>query len=98
MSADDRTRLTVLVHGLVQGVGFRWSVRERAAAIGGLTGYARNLADGGVEVLADGGRAECTRLLEWLRSGDTPGRVGTVAEQWDDSPATGPAHQGFTIR
>ncbi|MGW2398635.1 acylphosphatase [Kitasatospora sp. NPDC001664] len=92
---DDRTRLTALVHGLVQGVGFRWSVRERAEAIGGLTGYARNLADGGVEVLADGGRAECARLLEWLRGGDTPGRVESVAERWS-SPTTD--HPGFTIR
>ncbi|MFJ9517933.1 acylphosphatase [Kitasatospora sp. NPDC101801] len=91
----ESTRLTALIEGHVQGVGFRWSVSARAAGIGPLTGYARNLPDGRVEVLAEGSRADCARLLDWLRTGDTPGRVDTVTEHW--GPATGD-HPDFRIR
>ncbi len=51
-------RLTAWVDGLVQGVGFRWWVRSRAAGLG-LTGTATNLPDGRVEVIAEGGRRAC---------------------------------------
>jgi len=44
-------RMTAFVKGRVQGVGFRWFVRERARRLG-LDGRVRNLADGSVEVLA----------------------------------------------
>lgn len=79
-------RLTAWVHGHVQGVGFRWWVRSRALELG-LVGSARNLADGRVEVVAEGPRHACAALLDALRSGETPGRVDTVVEQW--SPPRG---------
>ena len=41
------------VHGLVQGVGFRYSTQREALQLG-LTGYARNMDDGSVEVVACG--------------------------------------------
>jgi acylphosphatase len=74
-------RLTSWVHGQVQGVGFRWWTRARARELG-LTGYARNLNDGRVEVVAEGPRQACLTLLDLLRSGDTPGAVDTVVERW----------------
>ncbi|MCA1656078.1 MAG: acylphosphatase [Pseudonocardiaceae bacterium] len=77
-------RLTAWVHGRVQGVGFRWWTRSRAAELG-LAGYASNLADGRVEVVAEGPREDCARLLELLRGGTTPGHVDLVVERW--SPA-----------
>ncbi|PXY27098.1 acylphosphatase [Prauserella muralis] len=80
------TRLTAWVHGMVQGVGFRWWTRSRALELG-LVGSAANLADGRVEVIAEGPRDNCERLLEALRSGESPGRVDHVAERW--SPARG---------
>ena len=46
-------RARFLVHGMVQGVGYRWFVRRAAGRLG-VTGIARNLPDGGVEVLAEG--------------------------------------------
>ncbi len=73
----DPVRLTAWVHGYVQGVGFRWSTRSRALELG-LTGYASNQLDGRVLVVAQGSRQACEQLLEWLRSGSTPGRVDTV--------------------
>lgn len=74
-------RLTAWVHGRVQGVGFRWWTRSRALELG-LVGSANNLADGRVEVVAEGTREQCEGLLDALRSGESPGRVTTVVEQW----------------
>ena len=61
----DEVRLTAFVRGRVQGVGFRWWVRARALELG-LTGHAANLADGRVEVVAEGDRDRCERLLTLL--------------------------------
>jgi acylphosphatase len=91
---NDEIRLTAWVHGRVQGVGFRWWTRRQALELG-LRGYASNLADGRVEVVAEGPRADCTRLLDALRSGQTPGTVDTVVDRW--SPAKG-NHAGFVER
>ncbi|NIJ13617.1 acylphosphatase [Saccharomonospora amisosensis] len=74
-------RLTAWVHGKVQGVGFRWWTRSRALELG-LVGSATNLADGRVEVVAEGSKDRCEQLLALLRSADTPGQVDHVAEQW----------------
>jgi acylphosphatase len=81
-SEPDRVRLTAWVHGRVQGVGFRWSTRARALELG-LIGHAANLADGRVEVVAEGPKPDCDRLLGWLRSGATPGTVRLVVERYD---------------
>lgn len=75
-------RLTAWVHGRVQGVGFRWWTRSQALELG-LTGSAGNLADGRVEVVAEGPRDSCLELLGRLRSGRTPGSVSTVVERFD---------------
>jgi acylphosphatase len=81
MSTDDAApvRCTVFVRGLVQGVGFRWWTRARALELG-LAGWARNTADGRVEVVVEGPRATVDRLLAML--GEDPssaGRPGYVA-------------------
>jgi acylphosphatase len=73
--------MTVWVRGRVQGVGFRWWTRARALELG-LRGYARNLNDGRVEVVAEGPRYGCAQLLDLLRSGRTPGSVDAVVERW----------------
>jgi acylphosphatase len=74
-------RLTAWVRGRVQGVGFRWWVRARALELG-LAGSAANLADGRVEVIAQGSRDACERLLALLRGGGTPGTVTGVSQRW----------------
>ncbi len=79
----ETTRLTAWVHGSVQGVGFRWWTRSRALELG-LVGHARNLPDGRVEVVAEGPGRDCERLLDILRTGNSPGRVRTVVEQWSE--------------
>lgn len=65
--------LHVRVTGVVQGVGFRWFVREKARRLG-LTGWVRNLPDGSVEVLASGDQGQIDLLVGELRKGP-PGAV-----------------------
>lgn len=73
------TDLHVAVRGRVQGVGFRWFVRERARRLG-LVGWVRNQRDGSVEVAARG-EAELLRMLEEaLRDGPDGAYVTSVDE------------------
>ncbi|MEO7558579.1 MAG: acylphosphatase [Gammaproteobacteria bacterium] len=65
------------VSGHVQGVFFRASARQKALSLG-LTGWARNHADGRVEVLACGDAAKLSMLHEWLSSGPPHARVSGV--------------------
>lgn len=78
-------RLTAWVHGMVQGVGFRWWTRSRALELG-LTGYAANQADGRVLVVAQGPREAGEKLLQLLEGGESwpsrPGRVDRVDADW----------------
>ncbi|MFD6416926.1 acylphosphatase [Streptomyces sp. NPDC060194] len=92
---SEEVRMVAWVRGKVQAVGFRWFTRANALRIGGLTGFALNLEDGRVQVVAEGPREACEQLLDWLRTGDTPGRVDGVAEMWD-TPRGG--YDGFAIR
>ena len=87
-------RLTAHVKGQVQGVGFRWWTRARALELG-LRGSATNLADGRVEVVAEGPEAALHALLALLRAGSTPGRVVFVAERWSQERALS---EGFEER
>lgn len=66
-----------LVSGKVQGVWFRASTREVALRLG-LRGYARNLADGRVEVLASGEAAAVDALATWLLHGPPSARVDAL--------------------
>jgi acylphosphatase len=81
MAEEELVRMTAWVHGQVQGVGFRWWTRSRALELS-LVGSAANLADGRVEVVAEGTAANCKALLETLRAGRAPGRVDKVVERW----------------
>ncbi|OBB35046.1 acylphosphatase [Mycobacterium sp. 852002-51961_SCH5331710] len=87
-------RLTAWVHGHVQGVGFRWWTRARALELG-LTGFAANKPDGRVQVVAQGPRESCRRLLDLLQSGETPGRVDNVVADFTEPRDS---LQGFTER
>ena len=86
-------RLVAVVDGFVQGVGFRYSTRDRARALG-LTGSAVNEPDGRVRVTVEGPRPSCEALLAWLRGPSAPGRVRSVTAVWE--PATGGAW-GFSV-
>ena len=70
-------RARFVVRGRVQGVGFRWYVWREAGRLG-LKGVARNLADGTVEVLAEGQDEALSDLERALRRGPTAARVDGV--------------------
>lgn len=78
---NDREELHAVVHGQVQGVGFRYFVVQRALALN-LRGYARNQSDGSVEVVAQGEYAALERLLLLLRLGPTAAEVTEVTTVW----------------
>ncbi len=90
MAGSSQTaRCTVFVRGAVQGVGFRWWTRARALELG-LAGWARNTADGRVEVVAEGDPSSVGRLVALLREDPSragrPGRVDAVSEPlWADA-------------
>jgi acylphosphatase len=65
------------IEGRVQGVWFRESTRRAAVPLG-ITGYAKNLANGSVEVLACGEPAALDRLTEWLKQGPPMAQVTKV--------------------
>lgn len=81
------------VSGEVQGVGFRYFVKDKAAAMG-LAGWARNLSDGRVEVYAEGPAARLNDLAGALRVGPRAARVRAVEER-DERPES---LSGFVIR
>jgi acylphosphatase len=83
---SSHSRLHARVFGLVQGVFFRDTTRQQARALG-LTGWVRNVADGSVEVTAEGPRPALDSLLEFLNTGPLHARVDRVDPQW--SAATG---------
>jgi acylphosphatase len=86
--------MRALVSGYVQGVGYRWYARQHAFVLG-LSGYARNLGDGRVEVVVEGPRDALERYLDALRRGPEGGDVANVEVTW------GPAEHdlsGFLIR
>ncbi len=69
-----------LVSGRVQGVFYRASTRERALELN-LSGYARNQADGSVEVVASGADAALEALQSWLQRGPPAARVERVTRE-----------------
>jgi acylphosphatase len=77
------TDLHVRVTGIVQGVGFRWFVRERARRLG-LSGWVRNLADGSVEVAASGAEHQLELLRRELQRGPNGARVEDVQNVSDE--------------
>ncbi|OMH32364.1 acylphosphatase [Tersicoccus sp. Bi-70] len=90
---SEPSRLTAVISGMVQGVGFRFWVREQADRLR-LSGSASNRADGTVRVVVEGSRHDCEDLLTRLTSGRTPGTVEHVRSEFSD--ATG-QFQGFTV-
>ncbi len=84
----------LIVHGYVQGVGFRYFTQRQALQLG-LTGWVRNRRDGTVEVWAEGPRHALDALIRAVRRGPSMSRVRAVNVTWQ-SP-TG-EHQTFRIR
>ena len=83
-----------VIAGRVQGVGFRWFTHD-AAAREGVHGWVRNMADGSVEVMAEGELTAVDRLEAAIRRGPSSARVEDVAIE--EHPPSGRV-TGFEIR
>ena len=93
MSSELQQSEQVIFHGSVQGVGFRWTCQRLARELE-LRGWVRNLPDGTVELVAQGGREPIRLLIERLML--EPGRIRiTQAEQ---RKLELPAISGFSVR
>jgi acylphosphatase len=82
-----------LISGKVQGVFFRASTREQALSLG-VSGYARNLADGRVEVMACGEKDAVDRLRGWLTRGPAGARVTAIACETQENLS----YQSFSVQ
>ena len=87
-------RIRATVTGVVQGVGFRWSARSEAGRLG-VTGSARNRADGTVEVEAQGEPESVDAFVGWLRHGP-PGASVTGVEV-SPAPVVEGRDEGFAV-
>ena len=86
-------RLHAVIHGDVQGVGFRYFLMRKAGQLG-LTGWVRNNDDGTVELVAEGRRQDLEQLRRAAEEGPRLARVSRVDVEW--STATG-GLQGFDL-
>ncbi len=72
----------LIIKGLVQGVGYRYFCYRTAVGLG-LTGQARNMPDGSVQVDAEGGRGEMEILIKELKVGPMHASVKEIEVLWD---------------
>jgi acylphosphatase len=91
---SDLSAMRCQISGRVQGVGFRYSARERATDLG-LSGWVRNISGGRVEVFVQGPGPIVDVFAAWLQDGPTAARV----DQVDEVPANpDPRFVAFEIR
>ena len=93
MATDSTETARFLVRGRVQGVGYRYFVQHEADALR-VTGFVRNLPDGSVEVVAEGGESALATLEARLREGPSFARVASV----ERVAIAARGDQGFHIR
>jgi len=88
------TSLQVFYEGNVQGVGFRWTVRDAAKGFD-VTGWVRNLPDGRVELQATGEKDEVRAFLDRIAQGELHSLIHKQTENKLEKPVTA---RGFEIR
>jgi acylphosphatase len=83
LTTNERARIRLFVTGRVQGVFFRRAAAEQARTLA-ITGWARNLNDGSVEIVGEGQRQQLKLLLTWAHRGPPHARVDAVQVQWEN--------------
>jgi len=87
-------RVNIIVHGLVQGVLFRVNAKRIALSLG-LKGYAKNVPDGSVEVVAEGPEDKLKDLIEFCKEGPEMAKVNKVDIHFDEASNE---FDGFEVR
>ena len=90
---DEMTRRRVIVHGRVQGVFFRDSIRDRANAHG-VAGWACNRSDGAVEAVLEGPPEAVERVVRFAQTGPPQAEVSDVEVSEEEAEGL----SGFEIR
>ncbi len=85
----------IRVQGRVQGVGFRYALRDAAQRLG-VSGWVRNCSDGSVEALLQGEPRAVEALLDWARRGPRGAHVEAFAET-EAKPQFDRSYSGFEI-
>jgi acylphosphatase len=80
-------RLHAVVHGDVQGVGFRYFVQRKAHQLG-LSGWVRNNDNATVELVAEGARDQLEKLKQAVEEGPRAARVDRVDADWSSATGT----------
>lgn len=80
---SEKARVNIFVAGLVQGVFFRSQTKNKAGELG-LFGWVRNLADGRVEILAEGEKDKLEKLIDWAKKGPDSARVDGLEINWQE--------------
>lgn len=87
-------RVHIIVHGSVQGVFFRSNARDIASSLG-LKGYARNMPDGTVEVVAEGNENKIKELVEFCKKGPESAEVSKIDIEFEKASNE---FEGFEVR
>ncbi len=77
-------RVHAIISGRVQGVAYRWYARDTAKELD-VSGLVRNLADGNVELVAEGPEEALKKLIDWCHKGPSMARVTSVVTKWEES-------------
>ncbi len=75
----EEKRLSMKIHGMVQGVGMRHFIMTQAKKLG-IKGYVRNLSDGSVECVAEGEKKTLNRFVRIIED-DSPGQVDRIDKE-----------------
>ena len=89
-----QVRVHVVVSGLVQGVGYRYFVYNKAMSLT-LTGYVRNLFSGDVEIEAEGDRSLVEEFMKQIKVGPRAAHVADMKIEWIKCTET---HSGFEVQ
>ena len=84
----------VFISGTVQGVGFRYFVRSNAKKLG-ITGWVRNVEDGGVEAVFQGDKVIIEEMMALCKQGPVLSAVKQIGCEWEEQEES---LQDFTIR
>ena len=87
-------RVRIVVHGSVQGVFFRANVKGVALSLG-LKGYAKNLPNGAVEVVAEGPEDKLKELISFCKKGPEAAEVSKVDVEFNKASNE---FEGFDVR
>ncbi|HEY88793.1 MAG TPA: acylphosphatase [Thermoflexia bacterium] len=91
---QEQVAVQIIVHGAVQGVGFRYFTCRNASRLG-VVGWVRNAYNGTVEIQAEGTQVKLQQLINQVRQGPGHAHVTKLALAWQNS--TGQFHT-FGIR